>query len=149
MLADAGGDLASLEITNTRSRARRPEPGQDCLFHTNRFWTAEMKAVEVPAAAVFTQKAPQSMQGKRLHESSELRDARFGKLIEGSKALDLEDLRGIMADHGPDNRPGSCTPCVHGNYWVTTASMQYLPRARRLRVAYTTACQAQYVTFEI
>src|SRR4029077_1658840 len=34
MLADADGDIASLELSTTRSELRRPAPGEDLLYHT-------------------------------------------------------------------------------------------------------------------
>jgi hypothetical protein len=147
MLADADGDIASLEIGNTRTRVRRPPPGEDLLFHTNRFWTPEMRAVEPPEDAVFTGAAPGSMRGRRLHESAGNRDARLKSLLVKSGPLDEEGLRRVMADHGADGLPSGSTPCVHGEYWHTTASLQYFPRSRRLRAAFTTPCKARYETF--
>jgi predicted choloylglycine hydrolase len=149
MLADPGGDIASLELTNTRARVRRPGPDSDLLFHSNAFWLAEMREVEVRREAIFTERAPASMRGRRLHESAESRDARLAELVSGSAAFGADDLQQVMGDHGPAGTPDSQTPCVHGSYWFTTASMQYFPKSRRLRVAYSTACEARYETFEV
>jgi hypothetical protein len=149
MLADAQGDLASLEVSNTRTQARRPKPGEDSLFHTNKFWTPEMKGLEVPENAVFRDKAPPSLRGRRLHASAQSRDARLGALMAQGGPLDADGLQRIMADHGADVVPSSHTPCVHGDYWFTTASLQFFPKRRTMRVAYTTTCQARYTTFEV
>jgi hypothetical protein len=149
MLADADGDLASLEISNTRAQARRPEPGQDLLFHSNAFSLPEMKEVEIPRETVFSDRAPVSMRGKRLHESAETRDCRLAALVGERETFTAEDLRRLMSDHGPAGVPDSQTVCVHGNYWFTTASLQYFPKSRRINAAYSTACEARYETFAL
>jgi hypothetical protein len=147
MMADTSGDIASLELSNTRSQLRRPASGEDCCFHTNSFQTAEMKNVEVPADAVLDDRAPAALQGERLQESPARRDARLGQLLAGRKPLGLEDLAAILADHGPDGQPGEFTPCVHSGYWNTTTCAQFFPRTRRLRIAFDRPCQARYQEF--
>lgn len=145
MLADAAGDIASLELSNSRSRLRRPPAGHDAIYHTNAFATEEMQAVQVPSDAVFTASAPTPLRGKRVLESSELRDRRLAWLMEPDRPLGADDLAALMSDHGEDESPGDHTLCTHGSYWYTTASLQYFPRSRRMRVAYASTCRAQYV----
>jgi hypothetical protein len=147
MLADGAGDIASLEISSTRSFLRRPLPGEDCCFHSNRFQTVEMQSVQAPADAVLDHRAPVALRGSRLHESAERRDERLRELLANRKKLGLDDLAALMADHGPDGQPSAFTPCVHSDYWNTTACAQLLPRCRRLRIAFDPACQARYHEF--
>jgi hypothetical protein len=147
MLADAAGDIASLELSSTRSQLRRPQSGEDCCFHTNRFQTAEMQGVQTPPDAVLDHRAPAALRGSRVHESAERRDARFQQLLADRTPLGLEGLAALMADHGPDGQPCAFTPCVHSDYWNTTACAQWLPRSRRLRIAFDAACQARYQEF--
>jgi hypothetical protein len=149
MLADADGDIAALELSRTRSQLRRPLPGEDCCFHTNAFQTPEMKVVEAPPDTVLDDRAPRALQGQRLHEWSECRDARLEQLLAGSQPLGLDDLARVMADHGADGQPSAFTPCVHSDYWNTTTCAQLLPRARRMRIAFDRPCQAQYQEFEL
>lgn len=144
MLADASGDIASLELTSTRSHVRRPASGEDALCHTNAFTSPHTREVQVPWDAVYTQRAPTPLRGRRLHQSSDLRDRRFKQLLDQTAVIDAEGLAAIMADHGPDGTPGDYTPCVHGSYWSTTACLQFFPASRRLRVSYTAACQARF-----
>jgi hypothetical protein len=103
-----------------------------------------MREVQVPWDAVYTQMAPTPLRGRRLHQSSELRDQRFKELLEEVEGIDEDRLGKIMADHGHDGVPSDYTPCVHGSYWHTTACLQFFPRSRRMRVAYTSACQARF-----
>ena len=144
MLCDSSGDIASLELSSTRSHLRRPAPGKDILFHTNAFSSEHMREVQAPWDAVYTDGAPTPLRGRRLHQSSELRDQRFKELLGESETLDADKLGVVMADHGSTGIPNDDTPCVHGSYWYTTACLQFFPRHRRMRVAYDTACRARY-----
>src|SRR5205085_504019 len=109
----------------------------DALCHTNAFTSPHTREVQVPWDAVYTQRAPTPLRGRRLHQSSDQRDRRFKQLLDQTAVIDAEELAAIMADHGPDGTPGDYTPCVHGSYWSTTACLQFFPASRRLRVAYT------------
>ncbi len=149
MLCDANGDIASLELSSTRSHLRRPTSGEDVLFHTNAFSSASMREVQVPWDAVYTDDAPTPLRRRRLHQSSELRDQRFKQLLGEAKILGADELGAVMADHGSTGTPNDDTPCVHGSYWYTTACLQFFPKSRRMRVAYDTACQARYEEVEL
>jgi hypothetical protein len=149
MLADATGDIGSLEVSGTRCRLRRPRQGEDVFAHTNAFRCPEMREVEVPADAVFTKHAPASLRGSRLHESAEKRDARFAELLERPGRFGSDELAALMADHGPDGTPTDHTICVHSDYWNTTATMQLFPRRRSMRVDFTSACSAQWQELEL
>jgi len=149
MLCDATGDIASLELSSTRSHLRRPTSGTDTLFHTNAFSSDHMREVQAPWDSVYTNNAPTPLRGKRLHQSSELRDQRFQELLEKADTLDIEQLGAIMADHGPTGTPNGDTPCMHSPYWYTTACLQFFPKSRSIRVAYNTACQAHYQEIQL
>jgi hypothetical protein len=145
MFADREGDIASLEITNTRQAVRRPESGEDFLFHANKFRCKKTVAVEVPVEAVYNTRAPKALRGQRALDSSLQRMKRFVELLPGSERLSLEQLANVMADHGKDGHPTDKTICKHSDYWATTACIQLLPTKRVVRVSYSSACQARYV----
>ena len=84
-----------------------------------------------------------------MHGSSDDRDQRFAELLRGDAPLAQDDLQTLLADHGPGGVGGDNTICTHGSYWYTTATLQFLPRSRRMRIAYDTACNAKYREFEI
>lgn len=147
MVADAGGDVASVELTSTRSAVRRPEPkAPDFLYHTNKFACAATQAVEVPETAVFGPAGPRP--GERVLLSSIRRLERFGVLLNDAAGLTLDDLGRIMADHG-DGNPSCDTICMHGDFWVTAASVHCLPAERVLRVSYGSTCAANYVEYSL
>ncbi len=144
MLADADGDIASLELSSMRDHLRRPADGEDVLTHSNAFSSPSLRDVQIADDAVYTDRAPTPLRGRRFHQSSEERDRRFQQLLQRTPVFGPEELGALMADHGPDNLPGDFTLCVHGSYWYTTACFQFFPRSRRMCVAYDTACRAQF-----
>jgi hypothetical protein len=149
MLADATGDLASLELSPTRSEVRRPGPDEDILVHTNLYGTDRMCEVQLAREAVYSSKAPEVLRGQRVLEPFACHHERLNGLLEGRGALDPDDLARVMADHGETGVPTADTVCVHSPYWATTACCQLMPRSRRMRVAYDYACRAQYEDFTL
>ena len=149
LLADASGDLASLELTNTRSALRRPPPGQDWLVFTNVCRCPETCAVQVPDSARYSDRVPRALRGQPVLGWHAERAARLEQLVQAQKPIDPEALAAIMSDHGPTGVADGASPCVHTDYWRTTACLQWFPASRTVRVAYTTACQAKYVEFAL
>jgi hypothetical protein len=148
MLADASGDLLSLELSNTRHAIRRPMNGDDALFHTNHFHTPEMRQVEVSPEAIFGQNAPTAIRGLRVLESAEVRWNRFEQLLEAGQKFGPDELADLMSDHGAagaDHR----SLCMHSDYWNTTACLQFFPQQRKMRVSYSPACDAKYTDFTL
>jgi hypothetical protein len=146
MLADAEGDLVSLELSNTRHAIRRPHNGDDALFHTNVFRTPEMREVEVSPEAIFGKNAPTAIRGVRVLESAEARWGRFEHLLDEGKRFGPDELTDLMSDHGADGADHR-TLCMHSDYWNTTACLQFYPRERKMRVSYSSACDAKYTDF--
>ena len=98
MLADESGDIASLELSSTRAQLRRPIDGADFLYHTNCFFQPEMCGVQVPAEAIFTDRAPTPIRGRRVLQSANCRRERFGKLLSADVALRPDQLQAILSD---------------------------------------------------
>lgn len=149
MIADAEGDMAAVELSSAHGDVRRAGSGEDVLFHTNSYGTETMQRVEAPANAFYSQRVPRPLRGRRVLESSDRRDERFAALLSGDEAFDGESLQRLMADHGPDGAGSACTPCMHSDYWNTTACVQLYPRERRMRVAFDSACRARFVDFAL
>ncbi len=144
MLADASGDLASLELSHDRAGVRRPAAGEDCLVFTNVCLCPETRAAQVPEAAVWSDRAPGALRGRPVLRPHASRACRIEELVREQGRLGLEELAAVMADHGPAGEPDGASPCVHTDYYKTTACLQWLPAQRRARVSYTTACAARY-----
>jgi hypothetical protein len=149
MLADPSGDIASLELSNTRSKVRRPVDGEDLIFHTNCFAQPEMCAVEVPADALFTDRAPRPIRGKQVLKSANCRRNRLKTLLAAEPVLGPDQFQRILSDHGPTGEPSDDSLCMHSGYWNTTATLQWFPARRSLRVAYSPACQARFVELQL
>jgi hypothetical protein len=146
LLADASGDLASMEISSTRCQLRRPRDGEDLIFHTNCYFEAAMLASQVDRQAIFTHRAPTPLRGRRVLHSAETRRDRFAQLLceANGRAWASEDLVRVLADHYSEDGSREYSICTHGSYWNTTAVMLYYPRSRRVLASYNSACQAEF-----
>jgi hypothetical protein len=145
MLADTDGDIASLELSPSKAAVRRPGQGEDWLAFTNVCRSPEICALQVPETAVFSGKVPASLQGEPVLQPHINRARRIEDLVRAHRSLDVNDIAKVMADHGPNGLPGKSSPCVHADYWRTTAALQWLPRKRSVRAWYDSACTAKYV----
>lgn len=144
MRADATGNLAALELTASRAEVREPAPGEDLLSHTNVYACPGTDAVQVSADATFAGRVPSGLAGKPDLEPHATRAGRIASLLASCGPLDPDGLARLMADHGPAGHPDTGSPCVHGDYWYTTACLQLFPTRRLMRVSFSTACQARY-----
>ncbi|RIK80823.1 MAG: hypothetical protein DCC68_10245 [Planctomycetota bacterium] len=149
MLADAEGDIASVELSSNHTAIRRASAGEDVLCHSNSYATAAMQQIEAPPNAYYSQRVPKPLRGRRVLESSDRRDDRFAELLAQTGQFDADNLQTLMSDHGPHNQPSACTPCMHSDYWNTTACVQFYPKERRMRIAYDSACRARFVGFAL
>ena len=145
MLADASGDMASVELSNTRAGVRRPAAGADWLLFTNVCLCPETCAVQVSESAAWSDKAPSPLRGESVLQPHAIRARRIEELVRNQSSIGPDELAAIMADHGSTGVPDGASPCVHTDYFKTTASLQWFPARRRVRVSYSTACTAQYV----
>jgi predicted choloylglycine hydrolase len=145
MLADASGDLASVELSNTRAGVRRPAAGEDWLLFTNVCLCPETCAVQVPQSAAYSDKAPLPLRGVSVLQPHADRCRRIHGLFLKQSSVGPDELAAIMADHGPTGVPDGASPCVHTDYFNTTASLQWFPARRQLRVSFSSACTAKYV----
>jgi Acyl-coenzyme A:6-aminopenicillanic acid acyl-transferase len=149
MLADRSGDIASLELSNKRSKLRRPAEGEDLIYHTNCFSEPEMCSVEIPADAVFNDHAPTPLRGKRVLKSANCRGERLKQLLAAEPVLGPDQFQRILSDHGPTGEASDDSLCMHSDYWNTTASLQWFPDRSGLRVSYSPTCEAQYVELQL
>ncbi len=145
MLADASGNLASVELSNTRAGVRRPAAGEDWLLFTNVCFCPETCPVQVSESAVWSNKAPSPLRGGSVLQPHMDRCRRIQDLLLKQSSVGPDELAAIMADHGPAGVAGGASPCVHTGYFNTTASFQWFPLRRCVRVSYDWACKAKYV----
>lgn len=148
MLADASGDIAALELSANHTALRRPG-FEEILSHSNAYQSPEMTPYEVCRTCVYSEEAPQALRGVRVYDSAEQRDTRMHNLLQETRVIDVEAVERILSDHGPDGDPNANTICMHGAHWSTLASVQILPIDRRIRVSYGSACQSDYVDFQL
>ena len=147
MLGDADSRIAALELSNTRVEVR--DASDESLFHTNRYCHSDMAAIELEDDVAYAEGAPRVLRGRVVHQSSTLRDSRFQELIASSETFTPTTIQRVMGDHGPGDTPSADTVCMHGDYWFTTASIQFLPAERMLRASFSPTCVAEYREFRL
>jgi hypothetical protein len=147
MVADAGGDMCTMELT--QSHAARREPRDHVLINTNHYLDSGLQKLEIPHDVCYTRKAVKALLGIRMHESSEVRFARAAELTSKIGTLTTSDLEHIMRDHGTDGHSSDNTICRHSSYFATTCSMLFCPAERSLKVMYAPPCSGNYQEFTL
>jgi hypothetical protein len=146
MLADAGGAMASVELSNTRIAVRRASGGW--IAHTNHYRDPELVEVEIPHGAVYSELNVRVLRGSRIHESSVRRGKRLEELFGGPGATGPDEVWARLSDH-EGGAGGDFTVCRHGPYWETTASVQLVPARREIRVCWDKPCRAAPVPVQL
>ena len=147
LICDAGGDLCTLEMSNTLTRHRAPQ--HSVVINTNHYLDDIMAKIDVPRDAVYTSKVVRPLRGVRCRESSEIRYARILELLAQNETLDDQALINIFSDHGEQGVPSDNTICRHSNYFNTTATMVFYPTRRVMKIAHGNPCCSEYVEFEL
>jgi len=145
LVADADGELASVELSPNFSGVRAPENG--VVINTNHYRSPELKPYDIPRNAYYTNRNVRALRGLRIHESSELRYERAELSLSELEMVSPRDLVGIFGDHGEGGRGSDNTICRHGGYYWTTCSMMFLPASRRMLVTYGNPCSSTYTEF--
>jgi len=145
MLADAEGDIKTVEISHNHAATREPIENQ--IINTNHYHTPEMQKYEIPHNAVFSEKALKEWVGKRFHESSEERLKRAQNLLGGSDRIDGDKIITTLRDHGKDNNPSNLTICQHGEYSSTLRSVIFYPARKTIKVLYGNPCKNEFSEF--
>jgi hypothetical protein len=142
MLADADGDIASVELAPDFFTVRRGH----ALVHANHALTDEMTPRDVPREARLPRWVwPAELRGRRVHESSERRHGRAESLLASIGAATDRDLSAILADHGEAAGPGDDhSLCRHGPYYSTMCSVVLFPRRRAMRLLLGSPCTGSF-----
>ena len=145
-LADAEGDIKTVEITSSHSAISESAGGQ--VINTNHYKTNEMQKHEIPSNAVYFGKGvPKEIVGVRVHESSEQRLKRAQELLKGKEKVDEGKITAVLRDHGENNEPSLFTICRHGTDASTIRSVIFYPNKRSMKVSYGKPCKNQYDEF--
>jgi len=145
LLADASGEMATVELSSNFSGVRRP--GEGILINTNHYKCREMMSYDIPRNAYYTSKNVRALRGIRVHESSELRYGRAEQLLSDMEVITMKDLLGVFCDHGESGRGDDNTICRHGPYFNTNCSLIMLPHSKRLLVTYGHPCESVFTDF--
>lgn len=135
MLADADGNVASVEVTGTDYAVLGPTDGW--ISHTNHILDPRLRAAEdLPELA-----PDENNTSKRQCRWADLMRERHGRVA-------LADLEAMHRDHAkaPDS---ICCHAVREGFGMTLCSLIGVPRQRRLLVAYGTPCENNFVEYRL
>ncbi|MBC7230321.1 MAG: hypothetical protein H5T74_08030 [Actinobacteria bacterium] len=145
LVADASGDMATVELSSNFSGVREPQDG--LLINANHYLCRDMTSYDIPRNAYYTGKNVRAMRGVRVHESSELRYERAEMLLGALETVSMRELLDVFCDHGESGRGDDNTICRHGPYFTTTCSIIMLPGSRRMLVTYGHPCESVFTDF--
>lgn len=141
-LVDQKGEMATVELSRTRTALRRGANGK--ILTLNRYETSSLRAIEVPETARFhPKKFPPMFHGMGIHDHNRSRGERFGSLLK-EEPLTLDEIRRFMRDHGEERAPGSSTICRHHDTARTIASALLYPAERKMEVIRGNPCKGEY-----
>ncbi|NPV59068.1 MAG: hypothetical protein HPY75_05330 [Actinobacteria bacterium] len=145
MVADATGDMATVELSSNFSGVREPDNG--LLINANHYLCRDMASYDIPRNAYYTSRNVRAMRGIRVHESSELRYERAEQLLGTKETVSMRELLDVFCDHGESGRGDNNTICRHGPYFTTTCSIIMLPARKRMLVTYGHPCESVFTDF--
>jgi hypothetical protein len=143
MVADAEGDLVSVELAPDDLAVRSARNAGAALCHANHSVTSAMAKRDVPHDAFYSRFNPAPVRGERVHQSSEARHQRAQTLLDEADQISELEMMSIVADHAGGD-PSDDTICRHGDYYKTTCSVLLYPRRRALAVMFDAPCTAEY-----
>jgi hypothetical protein len=144
MLADASGEVASVEVGPDAFAVRRAADHGDVLAHANHGVTPEMAPTDVPHDAVLSRWNPKPIRGHRVHQSSEARHSRAEQMLGDAGSVSERDLIAIASDHNGSAEGDDDSICRHGEYYRTTCSVVLFPQRRTMKVMFSAPCEADY-----
>lgn len=149
MLADAEGEIASVEVAPDQLAVRRPTDDRPWLVHANHAVTREIEIKDIPHEAVFSRWYPKALRGLPVQESSLRRHERAGQLLTSADRVGEDALATMLADHGSSGVGDDATICRHGPYYETTCSVLLFPKRRAMAVAFGAPCTQQFSTIAL
>ncbi|MHA1792539.1 MAG: C45 family autoproteolytic acyltransferase/hydrolase [Promethearchaeota archaeon] len=149
-VADKSGDLVSIEYTSEELHVVLPEDENHYLVATNHYITPELSRIDLPRNAVFGKKAPRSLQGVCINETSYVRRKVINDIIKEKKNEKLTTgfLQSILRDHSAGNGVGGMeTICHHDPENITAASMIVDLMDKELWACFGSPCENEYERF--
>ncbi|MGV9173896.1 MAG: hypothetical protein ACOC35_15210, partial [Promethearchaeia archaeon] len=101
---------------------------------------------EVPQNAVYTEDAPEYLQGKPVHKSSILRYKSAFETLQNknTSTFTLDYLnQNIQCSHGPENKPSEYTFCNHGEQISTGFGVMIDIQNKDFFATYGKPCQGE------
>jgi len=146
-IADSNDELIVLEYTSKEIHEVYPDDDKDYLIATNHYVTPSLARIDLPRDAVFGKKAPASLRGVVINETSYTRRKTVDKLLSGKKHQEIDDewLFSLLRDHSAnDGKGGMETICHHDPENITAASLVVDLKTKEMFACFGSPCMNEY-----
>lgn len=146
---DAEGNNFAMEYTSKRIYKRTDD--RNFLVGTNHYQLEQLKSVDLPKDAIYTEDADPRLVGLTITEDSYLRVEDATELIKRKEILSIGDMQSIMSNHGglPEKEPGRMMLCRHGPVMQTAASMIADCETKELFICIGNPCDNEYLRYNL
>ena len=151
LVADPFDEIKILEYTSKRLKVRSPKEGEDFIVGTNHYTSEELKPIDLPRDAVFGKKAPKSLQGLCINETSYVRKDTAERMIQSVDQVNIEWIKKLHRDHSasPEGKGGMETICHHDPANISAASMIIDLETLESWICFGLPCENEYRFFNL
>ncbi|MBN2155554.1 MAG: hypothetical protein JW776_05890 [Candidatus Lokiarchaeota archaeon] len=148
MVNDPTGDMFVIEYTSERIVKRIPE--RNFIHATNHFILEELKPVDMPANALYTQDAG-PLAGMFIQESTYKRYQMADLLLGSWEKLTVDQMQTLHRDHSVTSMdvPDRNCLCRHGPIMTTAASLIFDLETMEIWICFGSPCGHEYIHYNI
>jgi predicted choloylglycine hydrolase len=148
MVNDPTGNMFVVEYTSKRIIKRNPT--KNYLHATNHFISKELKSVDMPSNALYTEDAG-PLAGMYIQESTEKRYQIADLLLSSAENFQIEDMKSLHRDHSVTSMdiPDRNCLCRHGPVMTTAASMIFDLETLDAWICFGSPCENEYIHHKI
>ena len=113
------------------------------MAHTNHYITEELKDANIPDTVVWKYRG---FEGPYINSPRERYEREIDLLTRSQGHITIDTLKTILRDHR-GGEGSDFTPCTHGTFASTLASIIINPQTRQMWVTNTRPCCSEYEEF--
>ncbi len=148
LVNDPSGDMFVMEYTSKRILKRSPK--HNFILTTNHFISEELKPVDMPSKAIYTQEAG-PLAGINIQESTQKRYQIADLLLNSREKYPIDEMKSLHSDHSVTSMdiPDRNCLCRHGPIMTTAASMIFDLETLDAWICFGSPCKNEFVHHEI
>ncbi len=147
IIGDTKDNFAVVELSHSHMAKRRAKGSRASV--ANHYEHPEMAKHAMAPEARFPKFLPPPWKGTRIRENSEARLHDMKTFLEKLERASLQDVKGIMADHGSSQIGSNNTVCRHSKISSTICSAIFFPSSLRLLYCHGAPCSGTYEEYQM